>query len=189
MNSAMLNLRSVGKSGELNKHGSYLLHFDAPAQVDFNAWYVINEEWLRSKGIGVAEQSHFSKYRSLVPSLALLFHLLEGHDDAVCHDCLTGALKFAAYLKSHAKRVYGAVHSVDGTSAQALVGSLLEGKLASGFTLRSVYTKGWRDLSDQKKVKQGLDQLVELGWLKEAHVETGGRGTVKYEINPYITKQ
>jgi hypothetical protein len=78
---------------------------------------------------------------------------------------------------------------VDGTSAQALVGKLLKGELLSGFTLRSVYMKGWRDLSDRKKVKHGLDQLVELGWLKEAHVETGGRGTVKYEINPYITKQ
>jgi hypothetical protein len=78
---------------------------------------------------------------------------------------------------------------VDGVCAQALVGRLLKGELTSGFTLRSVYTKGWRDLADQKRVKQGLDQLVELGWLNETHVETGGRRTVKYEINPYITKQ
>jgi hypothetical protein len=189
MNSAMLSLRSAGKSGQLNKHGSYLLHFDAQAQAGFNAWYIMNEEWLRSEDIGIAEQSHFSKYRSLVPSLALLFHLLEGHDDAVCHDCLTGALKFAAYLKSHAKRVYGAVHGVDGTSAQALVGRLLKGELASGFTVRSVYTKRWRDLSEQKKVEQAIEQLIELGWLKERAVETGGRGKIEYDINPYITKQ
>lgn len=189
MSNAMLNLRSAGKSGQLNKDGSYLLHFDAQAQVFFNAWYVINEELLRSKDIGPAEQSHFSKYRSLVPGLALLFHLLEGHNDAVCCDCLTGALKYAAYLKSHAKRVYGAVHGVDRTSAQAIAGKLLKGELASGFTRRSVYTKGWRDLSNKDNVKDGLDQLVELGWLKEAHVATGGRGTVKYEINPYITEQ
>jgi hypothetical protein len=189
MNSAMLNLRSAGKSGQLNKHGSYLLHFDSDAQAWFNEWYVINEELLRSKDIGIAEQSHFSKYRSLVPSLALLFHLLEGHDDAVCHDCLTGALKFAAYLKSHAKRVYGAVHGVDGTSAQALVAKLLKGELASGFTVRSVYTKRWRDLSEQKKVEQAVEQLLELGWLKERAVETGGRGKIEYDINPYITKQ
>jgi hypothetical protein len=189
MNSAMLNLRSAGKSSQLNKHGSYLLHFDAQAQAGFNAWYIMNEEWLRSEDIGIAEQSHFSKYRSLVPSLALLFHLLEGHDDAVCHDCLTGALTFAAYLKSHAKRVYGAVHGVDGTSAQALVGRLLKGELASGFTVRSVYTKRWRDLSEQKKVEQAIEQLLELGWLKERVVETGGRGKIEYDLNPYITKQ
>jgi hypothetical protein len=189
MNSAMLNLRSAGKSGQLITHGSYLLHFDAQAQAGFNEWYVVNEEWLRSKDIGPAEQSHFSKYRSLAPGLALLFHLLEGHDGDVCFDCLVGALRFAGYLKSHAKRVYGAVHGADGTSAHALVGRLVKGELPSGFTLRSVYTKGWRDLSNKDKVKQGLDQLVELGWLKERHVETGGRGTVEYDINPYIPKQ
>ena len=188
MNSAMLGLRDAAKSAPANKYGSRLLHFDCEAQAGFNAWYIVNEKMLR-KDIGPAEQSHFAKYRSLVPGLALLFHLLEGHDDAVCSHCLNGALKFAAYLKSHAKRVYGAVHSVDGTSAQALVGRLLKGELTSGFTLRSVYTKGWRDLSDQKKVKLGLDQLVELGWLRERDVATGGRGKVESDINPYITKQ
>jgi hypothetical protein len=35
MNSAMLNLRSAGKSGQLITHGSYLLHFDAQAQAGF----------------------------------------------------------------------------------------------------------------------------------------------------------
>jgi hypothetical protein len=186
MNSAMLGLRNSAKNAPANKYGSCLLHFDCEAQASFNQWYGLNEKMLR-KDIGPAEQSHFAKYRSLVPGLALLFHLLEGHDDAVCGHCLTGALKFAAYLKSHAMRVYGAVHSVDGTSAQALVGRLLKGELTSGFTLRSVYTKGWRDLSDQKKVKLGLDQLVELGWLRERDVATGGRGKIEYDINPYPT--
>jgi hypothetical protein len=186
MNSAMLGLRNSAKNAPANKYGSCLLHFDCEAQASFNQWYGLNEKMLR-KDIGPAEQSHFAKYRSLVPGLALLFHLLEGHDGEVCSHCLTGALKFAAYLKSHAMRVYGAVHSVDGTSAQALVGRLLKGELTSGFTLRSVYTKGWRDLSDQKKVKLGLDQLVELGWLRERDVATGGRGKIEYDINPYPT--
>ena len=66
---------------------------------------------------------------------------------------------------------------------------ITEGKLASGFTLRSVYTKGWRGLSKKEPVKLGLDQLVELGWLREKSVETAGRGTVAYEINPTIPKQ
>ena len=50
---------------------------------------------------------------------ALLFHLLEGHEDGVCRDCLAGALRYALYLKSHAQRVYGAVHGVDGAGAAA----------------------------------------------------------------------
>lgn len=189
MNAAMLGLRQAGGSGHVNKHGSRLLHFDTAAQALFNAWYVANENLLRKDGLGPAEQSHFAKYRSLVPGLALLFHMLEGHDGGVCQECLFGAVKYAGYLKSHAQRIYSAVHGVDGASAHALAEKILKGKLQSGFTLRSVYTKGWRDLSDANRVKQGADQLVELGWLKETPVATGGRGTFEYEINPHIAKQ
>lgn len=189
MNTAMLSLRDAGKHGRTNKQGSRLLHFDPAAQSLFNQWYVVNEDMLRSKGLGPAEQSHFAKYRSLVPGLALLFHLLEGHDGEVCNHCLAWALRYTLYLKSHAQRVYGAVHGVDGAGAEALAAKLAKGELVSGFTLRSVYTKGWRDLSDRDKVLQGVDQLVELGWLRERTVETGGRRRMEFDINPYITKQ
>jgi hypothetical protein len=185
MNSAMLGLRDAAKSAPANHYGSRLLHFDCGAQASFNQWYGLNEKMLR-KDIGPAEQSHFAKYRSLVPGLALLFHLLEGHDGEVCSHCLTGALKFAAYLKSHAQRVYGVVHGVDGAGAEALAAKLAKGELASGFTLRSFYNKGWRDLSDKDKVLQAAGQLVELGWLRERLVETGGRPSMAYDINPCI---
>ena len=188
MNNAMLALRAAGQGGQVNRHGSRLLHFDANAQVAFNAWYVTNENLLRTDRLGPAEQSHFGKYRSLIPGLALLFHLLEGHEGAVCKGCLTGALHYAAYLKSHAQRIYGAVHGADGTSAYALAGRLQGGELASGFTLRSVYTKRWRELSDKGKAEQAVDQLVELGWLRERLIQTGGRPTTGYDINPHIIK-
>lgn len=186
MNGAILGLRDAGKGEKTNKHGSRLLHFDAEAQVGFNQWYAINEKLLRKKDLGPAEQSHFAKYRSLAPGLALLFHLLEGHASGVCSQCLTGALEYARYLKTHAQRVYGAVHGVDAASACALATRLQRGELASGFTLRSVYTKGWRDLSDKEKVKHAVEQLLELGWLRERGVETGGRARIEYDINPHI---
>lgn len=186
MNRAMLGLRTEPTSGKRNKHGSRLLHFDEDAQVSFNAWYAANEAMLRKPDLGPAEQSHFAKYRSLVPGLALLFHLLEGHAGEVCSGCLSGALGYAKYLKSNAMRVYGAVHSVDGAGAHALAGRLLRGELQSGFSVRSVYTKGWRDLGGKDKAQQAVDQLVELGWLMERGVETGGRKTVAYDVNPRI---
>jgi putative DNA primase/helicase len=189
MNRTMLGLRSATTSGNLNKHGSWLLHFDEDAQFIFNQWLAANEKMLRGDDLGPAEQSHFSKYRSLVPGLALLFHLLEGHAGAVCSECLSGALGYAKYLKSHAMRVYGAVHSVDGAGAHALAKRLLRGELLSGFRARSVYTRGWRDLSDQYKTQQAIEQLVELGWLTERGVDTGGRKTLAYDVNPRIFTQ
>jgi hypothetical protein len=186
---SMLGLRVPLMGGKVNKHGSRLLHFDKDAQVGFNQWYSVNEAMLRKSNMGSAEQSHFAKYRSLVPGLALLFHLLEGHSGDVCSDCLVAAVGYAAYLKSHAMRVYGAVHGADAAGAHALAGRLLRGELQSGFRVRSVYTKGWRDLSDQHKAQQAVDQLVELGWLMERGVETGGRKTVEYVVNPRILEQ
>lgn len=189
MNAAMLGLRDGGNAGQTNRHGSRLLHFDADAQTLFNQWYVLNEQLQRKDSLAPSEQSHFAKYRSMVPALALLFHLLEGHEGAVCAECLTGAIKYTAYLKSHARRVYGAAHGVDCASAHSLAGILMRGKLASGFTVRSVYTKGWRELSEQKKAQQAVDQLVELGWLRERVIQTGGRPTTGYDINPHIPMQ
>jgi hypothetical protein len=189
MNAAMLGLRDGGKGGHSTQHGSRLLRFDPEAQASFNQWYVLNEQLQRKDGLAPSEQSHFAKYRSMVPALALLFHLLEGHEGAVCAECLGGALGYAAYLKSHARRVYSAVHGVDCASAHALVGILTRGKLTSGFTVRSVYTKGWRELSDKGKVQQAVDQLVELGWLRERVIQTAGRPTTGYDINPHIPKQ
>lgn len=186
---AMLGLREGGRLGALQQHGSRLLHFAGEAQDAFNQWYVSNETLLRRDSLGPSENSHFAKYRSLVPALALLFHLLEAHEGPVCLECLGGALNYAAYLKSHAQRVYGAVHGVDRTSAHALADALARGKLANGFTVRSVYNKGWRELSDKTKVQQAVDQLVELNWLKERPIETGGRPTTGYDINPDILKQ
>ncbi|MEY3658593.1 MAG: hypothetical protein RL425_1354 [Pseudomonadota bacterium] len=189
MHGAILNLRSHGTVRKANKHGSYLLHFDPEAQDAFNRWFIANENLLRGNDVDPAEQSHLAKYRSLVPALALLFHLLDEHEGDVCYGCLINAIQFASYLKSHAKRIYGAVHGVDGSAGHALAQKLIEGALASGFTLRSVYTKGWRGLNKKDTAKLGLDQLVELGWLREKPIETAGRGTVAYDINPNFSKQ
>ena len=181
----MLGLRDRLNGVTTNKLGARLVHFDAKAQTLFNQWFKLNEQAIRRGELGASEQSHFAKFRSLIPGLALLFHLLEGHDGAVCEQCLVSAIGFAGYLKSHARRVYGAVHGSDGC-VHALTRKLRDGDLETGFTLRSVYIKCWSDLTDKDRVRSALDQLAELGWLRESVLETGGRKTTSYEINPRI---
>jgi hypothetical protein len=118
----------------------------------------------------------------------LLFHLLDGHKGAVCKDCLEAALSFAKYLKSHADRVYASVGGLDNAPLRALAHKLIGKELESGFTARTVYVKGWRDLDDAEKVKAAAGILAELGWLREVMVETRGRKTISYEINPALSK-
>lgn len=190
MESAIIQLRSLATSGlpdsEKNSIGASLLHFDDQAQAIFDNWYRKNEEMLRNGELVQAEHSHFAKYRSLVPGLALVFHLLEGHTGRICPSCLENALRLTVVLKSHAHRVYASVYGLDNEPPRSLARRILKGELKSGFTARSVYSKGWNGLS-RANVTPALELLTELGWLKEIVVQTGGRSSVQYLINPNVS--
>ena len=168
-------------------NGSQLLHFTTTAQQVFNSWYVQNEKMLTSGGLDSARQSHFAKYRSLVPALALLFHLLEGHTGPVCEDCLYRAISFAKYLKKHADRIYDSVSGQDHAAIRALAERLLKSQLVDGFTCRTLMLKGWAGLSTKEQAHNAIEALVEYNWLVETEIRSGGRPTVKYSLNPNVT--
>lgn len=165
-------------------NGSQLLHFDFLAQQLFNDWFVANERMLTKGGLDSARQSHFAKYRSLVPALALLFHLLDGHGGPVCEDCLYRAISFAKYLKKHADRIYASVSGHDHASVRILAERLLEGKLADGFSCRTLMLKSWSGLSTSEQAQAAIDALVEYDWLTETEIRSGGRPTRRYCLNP-----
>ncbi|MDX8384711.1 MAG: DUF3987 domain-containing protein, partial [Ghiorsea sp.] len=88
-------------------------------------------------------ESHFSKYPSLLPSLALLSHLV---DYAVAEGCeekgevipreieadqVAKSIAFVQYLKSHARRIYamGRFEGVD--AANKVISKLLNGQLSN----------------------------------------------------------
>ena len=196
MHSAITRLEEISRTDIpdciTNSSGVLLLHFDPTAQISFNRWYVANENLLRGGKIDHSEHGHFAKYRSLIPGLALLFHLLESHDGPVCEECLEKTLHFALYLKSHARRIYASVQNKDYQPAKALAVKLLDKKLEDRFTLSSLQKKGWAHLSTPDTVKHAVAVLTEFGWLKELQsppTETGGRPSVRYKISPSISKE
>lgn len=165
-------------------NGSQLLHFDDSAQQRFNKWYLANEALLRNKNLDSARQGHFAKYRSLIPALALLFHLLDGHAGRVCEDCLIRAVGFAKYLKKHADRIYASVSDHDYAAMRTLAERLLADELSDGFTCRTLALKGWAGLSTADQAQAAIDGLVEYGWLSGTEVRSGGRPTIRYQLNP-----
>jgi hypothetical protein len=192
MHQAIVSLRLLHKEpiqGATSNHaGVQLLHFDESAQLLFNDWYQKNETILRNGSLEPSEHGHFAKYRSLIPGLALLFHLVNGQTGSVNVDSLKTALEFAKYLKSHAKRVYRSVHGLDSQPARTLAKRLLEHKLVDDFTQRNILHKGWANLSNKDKVNLAVTALVERGWLSEHPSELGGRKTTRYKINPGISE-
>lgn len=166
--------------------GVPFLRFDEVAQAMFNQWREELEPRVRSGEEHPTIESHLSKYRSLIPSLALLIHLADGGTGPVGIGPLKKAIAWGVYLESHARRIYALAASPDLDAARALAKKIMAGEVSDGFALREVYRNGWSGLSTAEDAKGAAELLVDFDWLVEAREPTGGRTKVTYYINPRL---
>lgn len=165
------------------------LRFDDDAQERFNAWRAELEPRLRSGSEHPAIESHLAKYRSLIPSLALLIHLADEPDGGpVTLEALERAIGWGSYLESHARRMYGSIAQRSSGAAKSLATRIEAGSLKDGFTLRDVYRPGWSGLTDRGDAQAAVDVLIDNNWLASETIDTGGRPQTVYRINPHVTK-
>lgn len=135
---------------------------------------------------------HLSKYRSLMPSLALLFYLIDLADgkktDTITLDHAIAAISWCTYLETHARRIYGMATDISHQAAAILAKKIESGDLRSGFSVRDIYKKDWSLLSNKEIVQSACDELVDAGWLRQ-QVKQDGVGRPKqtsFVINPKI---
>ncbi len=170
--------------------GTPVFCFDDAAQELFNQWWSGLENNLRRSDNHPALESHMSKYRKLVPTLALLDHLITGQQGDIMVRSVGRAILWQRFLLEHAKRAYAAVTLATMDSANALSGRLLRGALKDGFTVREVYRNNWSMLSTPKEATEAVMVLVDLAWLRAVpdtrQTNTDGRPTVHYFINPRL---
>jgi len=134
-------------------------------------------------------QAHLAKYRSLMPSLALLFALADGHMDYVPVSQARLACDWCDYLETHANRVYSAQVRPEQHAAITLSKRLAKGwkREECIFTVRDVYRSGWTALDSPDAARGALLVLEEYGWVKrESDVQSPGRPSETYRINPKI---
>lgn len=166
------------------------LRFADDAQALFYEWLAELQEKLQGDDEPVILE-HLGKYRSLMPSLALIFHLIEIADGTAQPGPVSfRAAEFAAawcdYLESHARRIYGLVTNATKQAAATLASKIRKGKLNDRFTVRDVYRQNWHLLTDRESAQNACDELVADGWLRE-HVTPasfGQKGKIAYLINP-----
>jgi hypothetical protein len=167
-----------------------VLQFTDTAQERFNSWWVALETDLRVGGHSPFMESHISKYRKLVPSLALLDHLILGASGAIGIDSLKRAIAWQRFLISHAKRAYAAVTAGSTDAARSLAQHIKKADLPDGFTVRNVYRKNWSHLATPKEATEATELLQDLGWLRAVRDDkvsaNDGRPTVRYMINPKV---
>ena len=157
------------------------LHFSDDAQELFDLWRTELEHRLRSSELDhkPAFASHIAKYRSLMPSLALIFHLVNLADGTVSGPVSLEAAQLAAawceYLEAHALKLYAPEVSSHIRAAQLLAQKIEDGVILDSATVRSIYNAGWESLTDRETVMSGLEVLAECHWIRIEEKVTGGR--------------
>jgi len=129
-----------------------------------------------------------------MPSLALLFHLVEVVDGIASGPVSKrAALKAAAwcdFLEAHARRVYQSITQHDVVAANLLAKKIKTGRLPSPFTARDVYNNGWSGLNTPEDVEKAVEILEEAFWVKSKKItNTGGRPKFQYRINPKLRRR
>lgn len=181
------NLNPAEICAETDQFGGVpFLRFDDAAQNLFSKWIVELDTRLRSGEDHPAIASHLSKYRKLIPSLALINHLCDTCQGAVSENSLLRAIAFSEYLESHAQRIYSYATRPDIDAAKTLLKRLGSGKLASPFKARELSRRGWAGLETSKKAESAIDVLIEYGHLVEEKLETGGRPTSYFHFNSEV---
>lgn len=158
-----------------NPDGLPYLRFDAGGLELFLEWRTDLETRLRGGDLPPALESHFAKYRKLIPALALIIHIADGGSGPVTEKATLQALAWGDYLETHARRAYGATSQPGVTTAKAILHRIKKGDLSASFSSRDVWRPGWAMLSDRDQVAEGLRLLVDYGHLREERNEkTGG---------------
>ena len=179
-----LDPASVGaEQGEFDKIP--FLRFDDQAQGTFREWHTDLEGRLRDAEMHGSLKSHLSKYKKLVPSLALINHLADGGLGPVTHEALVRALGFAQYLETHARRAYGSGRQCEVDTATAIIARLKKNQLPIVFTAREILQRDWSNLSDKAQVLAGLELLEDVDWVRSKLVSTGGRPKTEFMANPH----
>ena len=162
------------------------LRFAPDAQTLFSQWMEGLEHKLRGGDLGPALTAHLSKYRGLVPRLALLCHVASNAFGPVSRDALQMAIQWGDYLESHARRAYAALSLDNVSAARSLWRRVTRGDLPNIFTARDVQRKGWSGLGQKERVEGALKTLCEADWLVSSQPDvglTGGRPSKLYRPN------
>jgi hypothetical protein len=168
-----------------------VIPFNTKAQKLYEDWLVPLVNRQRFSDESPAPVTHFTKYQSVMPQLALLFEIARNPGAGeVSAESTELALRWVTeYLDKHAKRVYN-LSQRGGESAYHLAVAIQEGRLESPFTARDVRQKHWRGLGADWEISDATDALIYWGWLRVAPAAASmGRPTIKFEVNPSIPRK
>jgi hypothetical protein len=182
-------LDPIASGCEVDEHsGIPFLRFAPDAQAFFDEWRVDLENRLRSGTLSNIMTSHLAKYRSLLPSLALIFHLVDSYAaprlEPVSDKAAMAAAAWCQLLEAHAERIYQSAMDGDPDDAIRLAEKIKE-SLPNPFTIRDVQRKGWSGLGSNEEVRRAVGILEDRGWVKVVEIpsiDPLGRGRPSEQV-------
>jgi putative DNA primase/helicase len=189
--SAMEAAESVyGRIAGMSADNPLRLKFAPDAQALFVAWLTDLEARLRADDTNQFMMAHLSKYRKLMPALALLFSLADDESlGAVGLQHAQQAADWCEYLGHHARRVYASRITPERLAAISLARRLTKGwkREAGTFTIRDIYSNDWSGLGTPDEARAAVRVLEGAGWVRaQKSASETGRPSEVYAINPKI---
>jgi putative DNA primase/helicase len=180
--------RVYERLADLSADDPLRLRFADDAQELFYMWLPELEKKVRSGDLHPALTAHLAKYRSLMPSLGLLFEVADAKDLSAAGSVSLAhgrqAAAWCTYLESHARRIYGCLISPEVHAARILAKRLV--KLPREFSTRDVYLKHWECLSTPEEARAALGVLEDAGWIRKVAGNDSGRPSERWVSNPKI---
>jgi hypothetical protein len=147
-----------------------------------------------------AFEAHIGKYRSLMPSLALIFQLLDqsGTDGtpiskdfppgefSVSREAVVLAADWCDFLEAHARAIYQAEVTPGVEAAGRLAKKIAEGRIHHGDPVRDIYRHHWSGLTTSASVSSGLEVLEAAGWVKTVVQQTGVNPITVLHLHPKL---
>lgn len=127
--------------------------------------------------------AHLSKYRSLMPAMALLYHLAEAaasgiFDTPVSLRAAQIGIAWTEHLEPHARKLYaGGTGAAVCSPTEKLIDEIERGVIRDKTRIRDIYEHHWRGLDTSDRVRQAFGPLVDAQWARIEQVRTtGSRG-------------
>lgn len=169
------------------------LGYDDEAQELANQWMEELQQRLEDPSLSHLFETHLSKYKSLMPSLAALFCLIRafGSDEGVVPETIDGdsvklAIDWCHFLESHAKKAYGEHLEPTKSAARNLLKKIKKKQIKDFDRPRDLYRKRWKGLSTSDEMDSALEMLEKLGWLRVEAINSDGKAIDVIRLHPSL---
>lgn len=170
-----------------------IFHYSPSAQFLADEWHEKLENRLCKGDASPILEAHLSKFRSLMPSLSLIFALMredykEGHW-VIDEKEVKLSIAWCKFLEGQAFKAYGEYLNPELSAGRRLLTKIRDGLVKDGDACRDIYRRGWKGLANKEELDLAVSTLKKYGHLKTdlSTPINGGRSEV-IRLHPDYSK-